>query len=221
MVDHSLSSPIQPPLRPGASIEEPPTVQTLINKLGLQKHPEGGYFVETDREPLRVPNPFLSGNGSNQNTTHGAPEDDSSRSASTTIYYLLTPGQPHGVFHRNKGRTMHTLHRGPGRYIVIHVDEKHDEETTRIESFFVGHDIHKGERLQCMVEGKTTPMDEQGMCCSKVSAKGMLLIQKSSSSEVVDPGDSTIGCASRRTPQEKCRTPTLRSRPFDVEPSPH
>jgi predicted cupin superfamily sugar epimerase len=153
VVDPSLSFPIQPPLRPGASIEEPPNVQTLINKLGLQKYPEGGYFVETDRDPLRVPNPFLSGNGSNQNTTHGAPEDDSSRSASTTIYYLLTPGQPHGVFHRNKGRTMHTLHRGRGRYIIIHVDEKHGEETARIESFVVGYDIHKGERLQWMVEG--------------------------------------------------------------------
>lgn len=154
VVDSSLSSPIQPPIRPGASIEEPPTVQTLINKLGLQKHPEGGYFVETDRDPLRVPNPFLSGtNGSNQNTTYAAPEDGSSRSASTTIYYLLTPGKPHGVFHKNKGRTMHTLHRGRGRYIVIHVDEEHGEEKARIETFVVGHDIHKGERLQWMVEG--------------------------------------------------------------------
>jgi len=45
------------------------------------------------------------------------------------------------------------------------------------------------------------------MCCSKVSAKGMLLIQKSSSSEVVNPGDSTVSCGSRRTPQEKCRNP--------------
>jgi len=101
-----------------------------------------------------MPNPFLSGtNDSNQNTTYAAPEDGWSRSASTTIYYLLTPGKPHGVFHRNKGRTMHTLHRGPGRYIVIHVDEEHGEEKARIETFVVGHDIHKGERLQWMVEG--------------------------------------------------------------------
>jgi len=57
VVEPSLSSPIQPPLRPGASIEEPPTVQTLINKLGLQKHLEGGYFVETDSEPLRDAQP--------------------------------------------------------------------------------------------------------------------------------------------------------------------
>jgi len=48
---------------------------------------------------------------------------------------------------------MHTLHRGRGRYIIIHVDEKHGEETARIENFVVGHDIHKGERLQWMVEG--------------------------------------------------------------------
>ena len=144
---------MQPSFKPGASIKEPPPVQALINKLGLQKHPEGGYFAETDRDPLRVPNPFLASNGSNRNTTRAAPEDDSTRSASTTIYYLLSPGQPQGVFHRNKGRTMHTLHRGRGRYVIIHDHEKHGEEKARIETFVVGHDIRKGDQLQWMVEG--------------------------------------------------------------------
>ena len=34
--------------------------KALIAQLGLLKHPEGGYFVETDRQPETVPSPFAS-----------------------------------------------------------------------------------------------------------------------------------------------------------------
>ncbi|KAL4919743.1 hypothetical protein BDW62DRAFT_178367 [Aspergillus aurantiobrunneus] len=46
-------------------------------------------------------------------------DNDTVRSASATIFYLLTPRSPVGVFHRNRSRTVHTLHRGRGRYVVI------------------------------------------------------------------------------------------------------
>lgn len=116
-VDTTLTSPISPFFTPTSTGVETPSTRDLITALGLQKHPEGGYFRETDRDPLRVPNPFRSSSNN----------DDSTRSASTTIYYLLTPASPTGHFHRNRARTVHTLHSGRGRYVVIHADEKEEE----------------------------------------------------------------------------------------------
>ena len=142
-IDNTLASPISPFFTPTPTTDETPSISDLITKLGLQKHPEGGYFRETDRDPLRVPNPFRSTSSN----------DDSTRSASTTIYYLLTPGSPTGHFHRNKGRTVHTLHSGRGRYVIIHADERGNGEKARIETFVVGHDIHGGEKVQWLVEG--------------------------------------------------------------------
>ena len=48
---------------------------------------------------------------------------------------------------------MHTLHRGRGRYVIIHEDETKQGEKARVETFVVGHDIHGGERVQWLVEG--------------------------------------------------------------------
>lgn len=49
------------------------------------------------------------------------------------------------------GRTVHALHRGRGRYVIIHADENGKEE--RMEAFVVGPDVTKGERLQWIVDG--------------------------------------------------------------------
>nr|OQO25361.1 hypothetical protein B0A51_08102 [Rachicladosporium sp. CCFEE 5018] len=138
---------------------ESPYLKSLISHLSLQPHPEGGYFVETDRNTLRVPNPF-------------DPSDpNSTRSASTSIHYLLTPSSPLGHFHRNKGRTVHTLHKGRGVYVLVHADEVAAEECVggygghglsererwtgkaRVEVFVVGMDLLKGERCQWIVNG--------------------------------------------------------------------
>jgi predicted cupin superfamily sugar epimerase len=80
--------------------------------------------------------------------TAKAIEDNATRSAMTTISYLLTPDSPKGRFHRNKSRTVHTLHKGRGRYVLIRTDEVQPGEKARIETFVVGHNIEKGERLQ-------------------------------------------------------------------------
>ena len=143
VVDTTLTSPISSFFTPTSDTVETPSTRHLITKLRLQKHPEGGYFRETDRDPLRVPNPFRSSSN----------DDDSTRAASTTIYYLLTPADPTGRFHRNKGRTIHTLHSGRGRYVIIHEDEKEKGEKARVETFVVGHDIQAGEKVQWLVEG--------------------------------------------------------------------
>lgn len=137
--------------------DESPQIHQLINALNLQTHIEGGYFVETDRDKLLIPNPFLS---PQQRSEHSLRDADLWRNASTSIFYLLTPQRPLGRFHRNKGRTVHTLHSGRGIYVLLHVDEMdgqdglwHDKSRVRIESFVVGRDVAKGERLQWIVEG--------------------------------------------------------------------
>ncbi|KAA8569461.1 hypothetical protein EYC84_001092 [Monilinia fructicola] len=77
--------------------------------------------------------------------------DPTVRNTSTSIFYLLTPHGPQGGFHRNKGRTVHTLHRGRGRYVLIHANEEGTPK--RIETFIVGQNVAAGERLQWIVDG--------------------------------------------------------------------
>ncbi|TVY29637.1 Uncharacterized protein LHYA1_G001014 [Lachnellula hyalina] len=163
---------------------EPPHITSLLKLLALEPNIEGGYFSETDRAPDTVPTPFPFSTSSS--TTGLAPHrpgfNPLVRNSSTTIYYLLTPTSPQGGFHRNKGRTVHTLHHGRGRYVLIHANEPGDEK--RIESFVVGKDIEKGEKLQWIVEGgkfKASYLlpDEEG----GTESQGGLLI-----SETVVPG---------------------------------
>ena len=159
-----MASKVDPsvlPLKPTFTGKQDNSVhlQAVIDKLKLTPHVEGGYFVETDRDNLRVPTPFTSGSLD-------------TRAACTTIHYLLAPESPLGCFHRNRGRTVHTLHRGRGRYVIIHADEVAHEGfpggyggagdvtesqrwmgVARVESFVVGQDVLKGERLQWIVDG--------------------------------------------------------------------
>jgi len=168
-IDPSLP-PLKPAFDPIGSNEESEHLKAVISKLNFQPHIEGGYFVETDRDKLRIPNPF------SQTSATDILVD--TRSAMTTIHYLLTPEAPLGAFHRNRGRTVHTLHRGRGRYVVIHADEvastsgpggygigESDGESeampeskrwtgkARVETFVVGQDVMKGERIQWIIDG--------------------------------------------------------------------
>jgi uncharacterized protein len=134
-------------------VSEPANIGAIISTLKLQKHIEGGYFVQTDRAKFTIPNPFRHETVSDLATSN---EQSATRHASTTIFYLISPGSPVGYFHRNKARTVHTLHWGRGRYTVIHADEVSGSgasDKARIETFIVGHDIAKGEKLQWIIEG--------------------------------------------------------------------
>jgi len=181
----NIASGIQPSFKANPAGTESSSVQSLIKTLSLIPHIEGGFFAETDRAPEKVVSPFQ---GDKSTTTDLAPQrpgfESGVRNSSTTIFYLLTPNGPQGGFHRNKGRTVHTLHKGRGQYVLIHADEP-DMETggKRIETFVVGLDIEKGEKLQWIVEGGKykasflLPDEDSG------SASDGLLI-----SEVVVPG---------------------------------
>jgi predicted cupin superfamily sugar epimerase len=168
---------------PSPDTPPPAHLQSIIKSLNLEPHIEGGFFAETDRAQEKVPSPFPS---SKSSTTDLAPQrpgfDPKVRNASTTIFYLLTPQGPQGGFHRNLGRTVHTLHRGRGTYVLIHADEEGSPK--RVESFIVGPNVEKGERLQWIVEGgkyKASFLlpDEQG---GEESENGLLI------SETVVPG---------------------------------
>jgi len=164
--------------------KESPQIQEIITSLNLLPHIEGGYYVETDRAPDTVPSPFrvLESSTSAAELVPQRPGfDPAVRNSSTTIYYFLTPNGPQGGFHRNKGRTVHTLHKGRGRYVLIHADEPGEEK--RIETFVVGQDVGKGERLQWIVEGgkfkasfllpdEDSGTDSQGLLISETVVPG-------------------------------------------------
>lgn len=80
--DTTLGEPLRPAFSPQGETESQKT-QSIIKLLGLQSHPEGGYFNETDRDELRIPTPFES-----KQVEEGS---SSTRSASTTIFYMITP----------------------------------------------------------------------------------------------------------------------------------
>jgi len=126
---------------------EPPEIQTIIEALQMLPHIEGGYFVETDRDPALVASPFPETPASELMPQRPGFKPEF-RNASTSIFYLITPGSPQGNFHRNRARTVHTLHRGRGRYVLIHADKD-----KRIETFVVGPNVAAGEKLQWIVEG--------------------------------------------------------------------
>jgi len=144
--------PLKPSFNPCPESDSSPQIQEVIKALDLLPHIEGGFFAETDRAPDIVSSPFGSDKSSTSDLAPQRPGfDPAVRNSSTTIFYLLTPNGPQGGFHRNKGRTVHTLHRGRGRYVLIHADE--DGLQKRIETFIVGQNVATGEKLQWIVDG--------------------------------------------------------------------
>lgn len=139
-------------------LQESAAITSTIKSLNMIRHIEGGYFVETDRDPLLIPSPLAI-----PETTSATIDlvggqrpgfDQKVRNASTSIFYLITPRTPQGGFHRNLGRTIHTLHRGRGMYVLIHADEPDlPGGGKRVESFVVGQDLEIGEKLQWIVDG--------------------------------------------------------------------
>ncbi|EAT79386.1 hypothetical protein HBH56_100900 [Parastagonospora nodorum] len=152
----NTSTRLQPSFTAASHPTETPSTQNIITALNLETHIEGGYFCEIDRDPLLIPNPFPQSPSPSNTQTAPLPfsGDNSVRNASTSIYYLLTPPSPQGHFHRNKGRTVHTVIEGRGTYVLIHADEEGEGHGgKRVETFVVGKDVSKGEKAVWIVEG--------------------------------------------------------------------
>ncbi|KAJ4184738.1 hypothetical protein NW759_017014 [Fusarium solani] len=130
--------------------DESPLVASHIETLALEPHIEGGYFKETDVSVASISSPYALEPLSEEtlSLTGGLRSDFRPlfRRLSTTIYYYLTPNRPQCHFHRNRSRIIHSLHLGRGRYVLISPDG-------HVETYIVGHNIEKGERLQWIIEG--------------------------------------------------------------------
>ena len=108
------------------------TARTWIEALGLQPHPEGGYFAETHRSSESFAAPHLP-------ARFGGP-----RAHSTAIYYLLEAGQ-FSAFHRIKSdEVWHFYDGGPLDLFDLQPDGK-------LLVHRLGRDPARGQRPQAMV----------------------------------------------------------------------
>ncbi len=104
------------------------TVEEIILKLGLQPHPEGGFYRETYRSAGLIPG--------------------LDRVHSTAIYYMLVPGSV-SKFHSLKHDEMFHFYLGdPVTWILLKVDGS-------VEKVVLGQDLSKGQRLQLVIQAGT------------------------------------------------------------------
>ena len=108
------------------------TARYWIEKLGLEGHPEGGYFRQTYRAEMVIAKEALPG-------FSGA------RTASTAIYFLLEAGN-FSAFHRL--RSDEVWHFYSGSAIVVHVIDP-DGKYGKIR---LGNDPEAGEVMQAVVK---------------------------------------------------------------------
>src|SRR5258706_3736203 len=138
----------------GADIH--PDARKLIDILGLTLHPEGGFYRETFRSPLRL---------------RGLPWLDAGaeRSASTAIYFLLPAGS-FSAFHRVMADEV--WHHYDGDPIELHTlggDDGH-------RAFRLGRDLGAGERPQQVVPAgvyqAAAPVGDRYALCGCTVAPG-------------------------------------------------
>jgi uncharacterized protein len=105
----------------------------LIRQLGLQRHPERGFYAETYRPSARVVSP-----------AHGG-----ERAASTAIYFLVTSDEPATCLHRLKSDELFHLYEG-GPLDVLRLFPDGRWNVARL-----GLDLEAGERPQIVVPAGT------------------------------------------------------------------
>ena len=108
------------------------SVKEIIKKLGLEPHPEGGYFKETYRSEEEIEEGGLSTNFIGK------------RAVSTCIYFLLTSND-FSAFHRIQQDEIWHFYSGSAvRLHTITESGVHSE-------FIIGNDLSKGEVPQLIV----------------------------------------------------------------------
>lgn len=96
------------------------TVKRIVERLGLVPHPEGGYFREVYRSPIRIDHP-------------GVPEGRRAKRCAGSLIYFLLAGNEFSAFHRVKW-TDEIWHIYAGGPIELHVIGADGGYTTRIVS---------------------------------------------------------------------------------------
>ena len=100
--------------------------KTVIQKLGLAPHPEGGYYKET----YRCSENLVNGSGENRNV-------------STAIYYLLEDNDK-SHFHRIKSDELWFFHQGKALEIV-------SIQNNVLVTTYLGNDLARGEVPQTVI----------------------------------------------------------------------
>ena len=108
--------------------------ERIINALGLEPHPEGGYFIETYRSVGEISQDSLDS------------KYQGKRNYATCIYFLLT-SESYSTFHRiHQDEIWHFYDGSP---IKIHIIS----ETGDYSNIIIGRDVIKGEKPQFVVPG--------------------------------------------------------------------
>jgi predicted cupin superfamily sugar epimerase len=106
---------------------------TIIERLGLEPHPERGYYRQTYRASLAV-----------DSTAHGA-----MRAASTAIYFLITASEPVTYLHRLRSdEIFHLYDGGPLEILRLFPDGTWDVAV-------LGMNLEAGERPQIVIPAGT------------------------------------------------------------------
>jgi predicted cupin superfamily sugar epimerase len=128
-------------------------LETLVRRLALAPHPEGGFYRETFRAPL-----VLGG------LPHGGP-----RHASTAIYFLL-PAGTFSAFHRV--RSDEVWHHYDGDPVALHVVADGGAHSV----VRLGRDLAAGEAPQAVVPANAwqaaEPLGERFALCGCTVAPG-------------------------------------------------
>ena len=106
--------------------------QTIIRQLGLQPHPEGGFYRETYRSCETIAAAALP-------SRYGK-----DRHFSTAIFYLLTPGSCSTLHRLQSDEVFHFYAGDPATMLQLHGDG-------RGETIVLGQDIAAGQHLQVVV----------------------------------------------------------------------
>ncbi|TVR02670.1 MAG: cupin domain-containing protein [Deltaproteobacteria bacterium] len=110
----------------------PDSARAWIEALGLQAHPEGGWYREVYRSPERV-------------AAEGLPERYTGpRSLGTSIYFLMTGDRP-TRFHRLRSDETWHFHAGSGAVVHLLI------EGAGYARGLVGLDVDAGERPQVQI----------------------------------------------------------------------
>lgn len=105
-----------------------------IQKLELQKHPEGGYFREIYR--------------SGEMFSIDPPKKNLKRNASTSIYFMLE-GKQKSKFHRLKSDELWHFYDGSSTKIYV-IDEE-----GKLSEFVLGRETENGEMFQVVIKKNT------------------------------------------------------------------
>ena len=148
-------------------------VNELIDKLRLQPHPEGGFYSETYRSDIQIP--------------------DLNRQLMTSIYFLLTSDNV-SKFHRIKSDEIWFFHEGSS--LIVHTLSEEGYKENR-----VGLNLLQGETPQFLVEketifGSTVAEEDSYSLVSCVVAPGFdfqdFELFSSEQLEVLYPDDNDI-----------------------------